>query len=397
MSTSARVAEAPEHYLTPAGWQSPQRLLTHKSFAVYAASIQSEVRKYRVPFYDGDKAEKEVSTASPLEISRDASCKSNQTGIAILIHGLSDTAFAMRDMAQVLAEACYTSRTVLLPDHGTRAGDLLTTRRHHWHDTLRYLIQQASAESEHILLVGFSLGAVLALDQAITEPESIDGIIALSPAYHISSYSRARWSPWVHRLIPWVDRGIADDAMRYEAMPMRGVAETVKAIQALQKKLRQHGAIDTPWLLAQSLDDQVVVPEKNQQMWSQHANHPNSRLIQFYNQEEPAPTDRTISIKGTDDAFNVLGLTHLAIHISPDNEHYGHEGAFRNCGLTAPRDRARVRQCEQADQVLYGLWGSDNETEKPLAMSTFNPAFDQFAKEIRDFALKIREPGTTKK
>ncbi len=388
--TRTNEAEAAREFLTPSGWSKPSRFLTHSSFRDYAESIRAEVKQNRIPF-EPDRADKEVKMASPAEYLPAESCTGNAEGIAILVHGLSDTAYAMEDIAKVLSNACYISRTVLLPGHGTRAGDMKNVRLKHWSDTLDYLIDQASAETDNVLLVGFSLGAVLTLEKALSRSEDIDGIIALSPAYYLSSYRAAKWSRWLHRVVPWIDRGVSDDAMRYEAMPTRGVVETVNAIRKLNKKLERHGALELPWLLAQSLDDAVVIPAKNQQLWEEFATHPESRLIRFYSDKPANEKPNVIDISGTDKSQRVLGLSHLAIHISPENTHYGRNGDYRNCGLTAPRDRAFVKRCEQEENVWYGLWKSETESDLPLAISTFNPSFEQFASELSSFARRVAE------
>jgi len=387
-ATRSTGGDASPEFLESKGWQHQARFLEQDSFAEYAASITEEVSQHRIPF-DVDRSAQEVSMASPAELPPAENCGGNAIGIAILVHGLSDTAFAMRDIATVLTDACYTSRLVLLPGHGTRAGDISTTRLKHWTDTLNYLIDQANSETNNVLLVGFSLGAVLTLERALVHDSAVDGIIALSPAYNLSSYQKAKWAPWLHRLVPWIDRGISDDAMRYEAMPTRGVVETVKAIQQLNRRLSQQESIDIPWLLAQSLDDAVVLPEHNHRLWKKRATHPDSRLVRFYSDEKPAAETSVIDISGQNETEKVLGLSHLAIHIKPDNTHYGRNGNYRNCGLTAPRDRALVETCTNAETVWYGLWSSAPKPGVPLAISTFNPAFDEFASTITTFAHAV--------
>jgi len=380
--------EASKAYLTPQGWQSPARFLEHTSFTDYAASIKKEVDQHRIPF-NATNAKQEAAMATPVQLLPADSCNGKVEGIAILVHGLSDTAFVMRDVASVLTDACYISRTVLLPGHGTRAGDMLNARYEHWRDTLGYLIDQASGETETILLVGFSLGAVLTLEQVVRRSELIDGIIGLSPAYNLSSYKKAKWSTWLRPIVPWIDRGVSDDAMRYEAMPTRGVVETVQAIAQMNKQVQNHGPIAIPWLLAQNVDDAVITPVSNQKLWQQHAMHPESRLIRFISKQAPDSENRIIDLSGKDHSQKVLGLSHIAILNSPENAHYGRNGSYRNCGLTAPRDRELVRRCEEASDVWYGIWNSDKEIENPLAISTFNPSFDQFALELRTFASRV--------
>lgn len=381
------VEESPE-YLSPAGWQSKQQLLDHKSFANYANAVTKEVQRYRLPF-DVNHAEREVEFVSPLELPLGASCSGQSKGIAILVHGLSDTAFSLRDIGGILADVCFKSRVVLLPGHGTRAGDLLTTRHEDWQKTLNYLIDQAVNETDTVMLIGFSLGGVLTLDAALQRQDEIDGIIGISPAYYLPSERLAKWANLAAPIARWLDRGVQDDPMRYEAMPTRGVAETWSAMKDMHKNLDKYGPVRIPWMLAQSMDDAVVVPDRNEQLWKQKATNPNSQLIRFVSTQQYPAEERVLTLPGSSDADRVIALTHLAIHQSPDNPHYGKNGAYRNCGGNMPREPVDIKTCEESTKVWYGLWSTDQKAGQPMAFSTFNPSFDQLANEIKIFASKI--------
>lgn len=384
-----RDVEAPVEYLSPKGWQNNDAFLSQPSFVDYANSVKDEVRRFRLPF-DPELADIEVELASPSELPLDSACNDEAAGIAILVHGLADTAFSMRDIGQVLAEVCFRSRVVLLPGHGTRAGDLLTTRLRDWENTISYLIDQAASESETVLLVGFSLGGVLTLDAALQNQNTVDGVIGISPAYYLSSARLARWAKLVAPVARWVDRGVADDSMRYEAMPTRGVAETWSAMKQLHRRLNTSGSVDIPWMLAQSMDDAVVVPSQNEALWKSKAVNPDSRLIRFVSTQTFAEEEKIINLPGSSESNQVIALTHLAIHQSPDNPRYGLKGSYRNCGGTMPRNQDWVQQCQQSESVWYGLWGTEPQPGQALAFSTFNPSFQQFANEIKQFATRLK-------
>jgi len=215
---SGRDDEAPSAYLRATGWQNIESTLKASSYQDYVDTVGEEVQRFRIPI-EPVNADIEIARASPIEIKPGEQCGDAAKGIAILVHGLSDTAYAMRDMAEVLASQCFIARSILLPGHGTRAGDLLTTRYAHWADTVNYLIEQAASENETVVVAGFSLGAVLTLNAALQPDSQVDAVLAFSPAYYLSSYRLARFTPWIHPFMPWIDRGNADDAMRYEAMP----------------------------------------------------------------------------------------------------------------------------------------------------------------------------------
>lgn len=390
--SATRGTEAPEAYLTPTGWQSLDNTLPTGTFSDYADAVRDEVDRFRIPF-DSANALQEADWAAPIELLPEPACGNTLNGIAILVHGLSDTAFAMRDAARVLASQCYRARTVLLPGHGTRAGDLLTTRHAHWRNTVQYAIDQASAEHDHVVVVGYSLGAVLTLNEALKNNDTIDAVIAFSPAYHLSAQKLARWAPLMHPIVRWVDRGIADDAMRYEAMPTRGVAETVRAMRALNKTLAKSDGVTQPWLMIQSMDDAVVRPVDNNAFFDRHAKHPLSQRVNLFSNNAPdAGTynpKREHWIPGFSDELRVRALTHLAVHISPDNPHYGPNGAYRNCGGTGPTEASVVALCENSDNIEYGLWRDLRAGQKPTALATFNPQFDEVAAVIKTFLTDV--------
>lgn len=385
-----RAIEEPIEYLSPAGWESNQVFLEHKNFVDYSNAITNEVRRFRIPF-DPKRAADEVQLNSPIELPLGAHCSGQASGIAILVHGLADTAYSLRDIGGVLSDACYKSRVILLPGHATRSGDLLNTRLEDWQATINYLIDQAASETEIVLLVGFSLGSVLTLDATLLREDDIDGIIAISPAYYLSSERLAKWTPLVAPFMRWVDKGVADDPMRYEAMPTRGVAETWSAMKKMHNTLDRFGSVNIPWMLTQSMDDAVVVPEKNEALWKSHAVNPASRLIRFVSGPSYAEEEKVLNLPGSSEEDKVLALTHLAIHQSPDNPHYGKKGRYRNCGGNMPRVADGVKRCEQSETVWYGLWDTEPDPDRPMAFSTFNPSFDKLASEITSFVDHITD------
>jgi len=142
--------------LKSTGWKNSEQTLWTGSFDDYAATVRQEVSDSRIPFVV-ENALDEVILSSPAEFRPGSSCKETR-GIAVLVHGLSDSAFSMRDLARTLAADCYIARTALLPGHGTKPGDLLNARLPDWIDTVQFLLRQAATEHDHVIAVGFSLG-----------------------------------------------------------------------------------------------------------------------------------------------------------------------------------------------------------------------------------------------
>jgi len=381
--------EAPPEYLEPAGWLEPEKTLNGENFADYVSATRQLVAEHRMYIDATESADTsiELTAVTPREFEPSPQCPDGEArGIVILVHGLSDTAFALQDVAKHLASTCFIARTVLLPGHGTRAGDLTVVDHHDWLESLRFLTKQAATEHDNIVLGGFSLGAALTLTIALEKNSPVKRVIGISPAYTISASRLARMTPWLYWAMPWLDKSYPEDFARYGATPTRSVAETVGAIRHMKSVLDNAEAVELPWLLIQSMDDSVVQPEANIDFHSTHATHSSSRIVNFSSDLNETPTDkRALWIPGDNAAQRVQGLTHVSVHVSPENSHYGVKGDFRNCGMRSRRSAEEVEYCQRAENVWYGLWNKPGPVGEVWALSTFNPNFDAFTNQIDQF------------
>ena len=380
--------------LQPNGWKSNTLILNSRTFDQYSAAVQDEVRSSRVPFVKSN-APTEAALASPAEFLPAERCLEAR-GIVVLVHGLSDSAFSMRDLAQTLADGCYIARIALLPGHGTKPGDLLNVRLNDWTNTVKYLIAEAAREHDNVITVGFSLGALLTMAEAIKPGTPIDAAITISPAFYLTTSPYAEMTRWLYPFKRWLDKEKPDDTYRYEAIPTIAVAQTVKAKQRFHELLKLAGSVAKPWLVIQSDDDLVVDTSKNQRLFLGHAEHAASRLITYgstsesLNTNEPsisasASNTKLIDLNAWSDEYRVSGLTHVSIHQSPENPHYGVKGDYRNCGSGGPRPRAAVRLCQQADTLWTGPLNQGAPEEGPYGLSTFNPDYGNMALHILEF------------
>ena len=171
---------------------------------------------------------------------------------------------------------------------------------------------------------------------------------------------------WLYPFKRWLDKEKPDDTYRYEAIPTIAVAETVKAKRRFHKLLNQAGPVTKPWLLIQSDDDLVVDTSKNQRLFLRHAKHAASQLITYRGVNESSVANGSsskgnsteanlIELNSWSNEFKVSGLTHVSIHQSLANPHYGIDGDYRNCGSgcllytsPSPRDRTRSRMPSSA-------------------------------------------------
>ena len=345
------------------------------------------LEEHRLPL-EPDDAAREARLAAPREYPAAPSCEGSR-GVALLVHGLSDTAFSMSDVAEALAERCFVARTMLLPGHGTRAGDLLVVDEGDWLAAVRHLARQAAAEHDTVLLGGVSLGAVLTLDVALDPDGDVDALLAVSPAYGLTSWRLIRWAPLLRPVLPWIDTDRRDDWARYEAIPTQGIVSTVRAIRHLRGRLDDAGepAVGVPWMLVQSRDDAIVDTAFNREVFAAHAASPDSVLVELGRGERPADLVADARwLTGDDPDRRVTAVTHVGVHVSGRNPHYGVDGDYRACMPNTGRDAAEVARCLESEELWY-VGGPDSPAPDGAASAraTFNPAFDDLADLIGEF------------
>ena len=372
------------------GWRTPDALAPAADFDTYVGKVRAELRTHRLPFVAW-MADAELGQVAPFRMPPDPGCRADRPrGIAILIHGLSDTAFAMRDLAATFSSLCFEARALLLPGHGTRPADLMVVDHHDWLTHVAAALRQARGENPFVVVAGFSLGAALALTVAAQSPGQVDAVIGLSPAYHIRSNFLARQARWIGVFRPWLDLGPREDFARYGAMPTRGIASTMAVLGTLEARMRRQGPLRTPWLVVQSEDDEVVDVAWNRQFFAAHAGDARSLLLNYHSMPvDKSSGDRSVWLPAAEPALRVVGISHLAVHISPDNPHYGESGTYRNCGSPPFRTEEQVQACKQAKQVWYGVGGQSPPPGAAGARATFNPHYKDLERRIGEFLDKV--------
>lgn len=134
-------------------------------------------------------------------------------GAALLFHGLAGTPFEVESVARALAEAGLAARTPLLPGHGLGPEAYLAASFSQWRAFAREEYRRLSAGGP-VLLCGYSLGGILALDIAETAAE--DGLAPpLGLLLVATPLTFAAWRPglrlcgpgsWRFRLLPLTAR-----------------------------------------------------------------------------------------------------------------------------------------------------------------------------------------------
>jgi carboxylesterase len=103
----------------------------------------------------------------------------------VAFHGFGGTASELRPVLDRVAQAGFAVDAALLPGHGRRVEDLQGTTFAMWVDAARERLRAAVAEHGRAVLLGFSMGALVALELASERrerPDELAGLVVLGNA-----------------------------------------------------------------------------------------------------------------------------------------------------------------------------------------------------------------------
>ena len=104
---------------------------------------------------------------------------------ALLIHGLTGTPYEMRYLGEQLAVRGVRVRGVKLAGHAGTPEELGETGYDNWYESVVKGLEELRQLGEPIIVVGLSMGAVLAARLTADQGESIAGVVMLAPAFFL--------------------------------------------------------------------------------------------------------------------------------------------------------------------------------------------------------------------
>ena len=189
------------------------------AFSDYITQTQQFLTQHRPPFALSIPQQAFIiEQNSPYELIPD-----KPTGVgALLLHGLLDCPFSLRETANHLSQQGVHCRSILLPGHGTRPEHLLTVSYHDWLQAVRYGIESFAKTVDRLYIVGYSTGAALAIYHAL-QLSNIAGLVLLAPAIKIKEYISVLLTQkpimhWGSNHKLWVFKTEETDYVKYHSM-----------------------------------------------------------------------------------------------------------------------------------------------------------------------------------
>jgi carboxylesterase len=185
----------------------------------------------------------------------------------VAFHGFGGTAAELRPLLDRVAAAGYGVDAALLPGHGTSATRLQDTTFDEWVEWARVRARGAARECGRVVLLGFSLGSLIAMQIASERPEWLAGLVVLGNAVTLRPHSSVPLAviarlgltvPDVYLVKPrpgdLVDGGLMPTLLSYDRHPLRASLEVYRAGRRVRAGV---GRIDCPTLVAHGRRDQV--------------------------------------------------------------------------------------------------------------------------------------------
>jgi esterase/lipase len=355
----------------------------NRPFSDYIAECKTLIANTRLDLAKG--ANKIIEANSPFELR-----PKNQTpqyGV-LLIHGLFDSPFVMRDMGNHLQANGGLVRAVLLPGHGTIPGGLLNVDYHDWLQTVRYGIATLSKEVDKIFLVGFSTGAVLALHYALQGEKPIAGMVFVAPAFKINSsldfiLNWHRIISWAWPRAKWMEIREENNYIDYQSCAFNGGHQLYLLLQEL-KKTHDIRSLTCPVFFILTQDDATVASEASMNYFEQ-LHHPLNRLI-LYTNKTPIFNDPRIIIRPASyPSMHINNLSHICIPFSPNNSHYGKQGDYCYASHVDEKNNIIYTEANKYTFHFLNLLYRLKLSKTQYWRLTFNPDFDYMMQSICKF------------
>ncbi len=210
----------------------------------------------------------------------------------LLVHGLTGTPTEMMPIAHALHRR-HPLWIVRVAGHGTTVADLAETSWLDWYDSAARGLHALAAVTPRIVVVGLSMGALLAIHLAIEQPAHVAGLALLSPAIALRRGTVRRLSRFLHALAALDARSamlrarlarvlfakagsdIANDEVRahhpgYRQIPLRALLN----ILMLQRLVRREAPqVTQPALVVHALHDHTCPVGAARELYGRLGSH----------------------------------------------------------------------------------------------------------------------------
>ena len=198
-------------------------------------------------------------------------------GAAVFLHGLTDSPYSLRHIAERYRDRGFVSVAIRLPGHGTVPAGLTKVHWEDWMAATRLAVREArrlAGPAAPLHIIGFSNGGALALMYALDaiEDKSLarpDKLVLLSPMVGVTRFARFAGLAGLPAIFPafaksaWLGLMPEFNPFKYNSFPVNGARQSYELTDVLQRRIAtfsREGRLETiaPVLAFQSVVDFTV-------------------------------------------------------------------------------------------------------------------------------------------
>ena len=198
-------------------------------------------------------------------------------GAVVLLHGLTDSPYSLRNVAQRYRDLGYVAVAVRLPAHGTVPAALTDVVWEDWMGAARLAVREArrlAGPETPLHMVGYSNGGALAMEYALEaiEDERLarpDRLVLISPMIGVTAFARFAGLAALPAILPpfakaaWLGVVPEFNPFKYNSFAVNGARQSHRLTAALQQhllRLAGEGRLSrlAPVLTFQSVMDSTV-------------------------------------------------------------------------------------------------------------------------------------------
>jgi carboxylesterase len=188
---------------------------------------------------------------------------------ALVLHGFTGNPQSMRDLALAISDAGFTVELPLLPGHGTDIADMIPTRWENWSGAAEETYTELAARSDAVVVVGLSMGGLLAVWLAEHHPE----IAAIAVVNPLLAGPDADTVALVESMLeggeevaPGIGSDIAKEGVAESAYPGLPLRPALSLFAAAGDVAAELESVTCPVLLFTSTQDHVVDPKSSEML-----------------------------------------------------------------------------------------------------------------------------------
>lgn len=184
----------------------------------------------------------------------------------VLVHGFTGTPATVRYLGDRLGAAGFCVRGLQLPGHGSTVDALAESSPADWERAVVHAVDRLAMSCDHVAVVGFSMGGLLALRASLARPLAAVATLA-TPLWLASSthwIARASDPRWLGRWLTHVPKVGGVDARSpapgavdgsYARVPTKSLRELVALMATVRAQLP---LVTTPLLVLHSAQDHTA-------------------------------------------------------------------------------------------------------------------------------------------